>query len=69
MEASIIIVVALVTVIGWVSIWGKAGYSKWLGLLMIVPLVNVVAFLVFAFSDWPILREKQRESSMSGGEP
>jgi len=48
-----------VLVISWIFICSKAGYSKWLGLLMLVPLVNVIFFLYFAFSRWPILKGQQ----------
>jgi hypothetical protein len=34
----------------------KAGYSPWLSLLVLVPLINVVMLWCFAFADWPILR-------------
>ena len=48
------IVIYALLALCWIFIWGKAGYNKWFGLLMIVPVVNVIAFLVFAFEDWPI---------------
>jgi len=35
----------------------KAGYSPWAGLLLLVPVANVVVMLMFAFSEWPIERE------------
>ena len=38
----------------WVKIVGKTGNSKWLGLLMIVPLVNIVFMIWLAFSIWPV---------------
>jgi len=57
----------LVAIIGIVylvfSIWGcwkiarKAGYPPWWGLVMIVPLVNLILFFYFAFAEWPIQRE------------
>jgi uncharacterized membrane protein YhaH (DUF805 family) len=34
----------------------KAGYSGWWSLIVLVPLVNIIMFYVFAFSDWPVLR-------------
>ena len=37
----------------------KAGYEPWYGLLMIVPILNVVLLYYFAFTEWPI--EKQRK--------
>jgi energy-coupling factor transporter transmembrane protein EcfT len=44
----------VVTIIAWVKIITKAGYSGWLVLLGFVPLVNFVMLLVFAFSKWPV---------------
>jgi hypothetical protein len=35
---------------------GKAGYSNAWGLLVLIPLVNVIALCVFAYSDWPVER-------------
>jgi hypothetical protein len=33
----------------------RAGFSRWFGLLMLVPLVNLAAIWVFAFIKWPAL--------------
>ena len=38
-------------------IFSKAGYSKWLSLLMVVPIVNIVMLYVLAFSTWPSQHE------------
>jgi hypothetical protein len=35
----------------------KAGYHWAVGLLMAIPVVNVVVPIVFAFVEWPVLRE------------
>lgn len=56
------IVGSVLLVICWMLICSKAGYSKWLGLLMIVPIVNLIWFLIFAFSKWPTLTGQQRVS-------
>jgi hypothetical protein len=40
-------------IINW-RIAEKAGYSGPLSLLMLVPLVNYVILLIFAFGEWPI---------------
>jgi hypothetical protein len=37
----------------------KAGYSGWWCLIVFVPLANVVMFYVFAFANWPVLRDKR----------
>lgn len=44
-------------IIAYVKILTKAGYSGWWVLIGLVPLVGVVMFLVFAFSQWPVRRE------------
>jgi len=38
-------------------IFSKAGYSKWLSLLMALPIVNIVMLYFLAFSTWPSQRE------------
>jgi uncharacterized membrane protein YhaH (DUF805 family) len=43
-----------VSIVAWVKIISKAGYSGWWVLIAFVPIANVVMFLVFAFSDWPV---------------
>jgi hypothetical protein len=52
-------VVLLTAVMVWVycRIFSKAGYSWALGLLMIVPIANIVMPFVLAFGDWPIHKE------------
>jgi hypothetical protein len=40
---------------GW-RIATKAGYPGALSLLLFVPLVNIIAIWVFAFSKWPVER-------------
>ncbi len=40
----------------WVNIYKKAGYDKWLGLIVLVPVVGFIAMLMFAFGEWPISR-------------
>jgi hypothetical protein len=36
------------------TIFRKAGFSGWLGLLMVVPLVNLATLLWFATATWPL---------------
>jgi hypothetical protein len=35
-------------------IWKKAGFSPWLSLLTILPLVNLIMLYVLAFSEWKV---------------
>ena len=59
---AVAVLAAAVFVVSWIFICSKAGYSKWLGLLMLVPLVNVIFFLYFAFARWPILKGQQESA-------
>jgi hypothetical protein len=47
----------VILIIPFWQLFSKAGYSGWWSLLMIVPLANVIALYVLAFSNWPALRK------------
>ncbi|WP_205710903.1 hypothetical protein [Isoptericola sp. BMS4] len=57
----------VVILVAYIRIIQKAGYSGWWVLVGIVPILNLVMFLVFAFSRWPVLRE--REALRAGRPP
>jgi hypothetical protein len=44
-------------VIAWFRVFTKAGHSGFLCILMFLPVINLITFLWFAFSTWPL--EKQ----------
>jgi len=50
-----LVALAFTIVIQW-RIASKAGYPGALSLLMLVPFVNFVILIMFAFSEWPIER-------------
>jgi hypothetical protein len=33
----------------------RAGFSRWFGLLMLLPVVNLAVIWIFAFVKWPAL--------------
>ena len=45
----------------WVycRIFSKAGYSWALGLLMLVPIANIIMPFILAFGEWPVHKELQ----------
>ena len=49
------------------KIFSKAGYCWAFGLLMLVPIANIVMGFYLAFADWPVLKElrqlKQQQKS------
>jgi hypothetical protein len=42
-------------VVAW-KVLGRAGYSRWLTLLLLVPYLNLIAALLFAWADWPVTK-------------
>lgn len=50
--------IPLIVVPFW-FIFLKAGYSKWLSILMIIPIVNFVLLGFLAFSKWPSLNKEE----------
>jgi ATP/ADP translocase len=44
----------------------RVGFSSWLAVLALIPLVNLVLFWVFAFAPWP--RDKTPPSGWEGEE-
>ena len=65
MVAGVIIIIAvlfglLMTVLQilvFCKIFSKAGFSWALGLLMLVPIANIIIIFYLAFADWPVQRE------------
>jgi hypothetical protein len=53
----IIFVVAVVAIILWCKIFSKTGYGWGFGLLMFVPIANLIMLCLLAFGDWPVLKE------------
>lgn len=49
-----LVVSSLFAYIVFGNISSKAGYPRWHGFVMLVPILNVVAIVIFAFSAWPI---------------
>lgn len=63
------LVVLIITIVIWWRIFAKAGFSGVLGLLMFVPLANVIILLVLAFSKWPIEEEVERLRDLTRRNP
>lgn len=48
------LVIAIVLVIPAWRLCQRTGYPGWLGVLMLIPLVNIAFLYFIAFADWPI---------------
>jgi hypothetical protein len=51
-----LVAIIFAVVIYW-RIFAKAGYSGALGLLMFVPIANIIMLCILAFGEWPIYKE------------
>jgi len=51
------LIVAIIKALIFCKIFSKAGYCWALGLLMLVPIANIIMPFVLAFGDWPIQKE------------
>ena len=49
--------IGVVVILPFWRIFSKAGFSGWMSLTQIVPLVNVIGLFYLAFAEWPIHRE------------
>ena len=68
--AFIVLVFTAIKVFSFCRIFYKAGYSWAFGLLMFLPMAEIVIPLVLAFIDWPVCKElrlfKQQQNSSAG---
>jgi uncharacterized membrane protein len=44
----------------WCTIFSKAGYSGWMGVWLIVPILNIVIIVIFLFNKWPVQRRAEK---------
>ena len=44
----------VILVIPFWKIYSKAGFSKWLSLTILIPVVNIIIIYIVAFSEWSI---------------
>jgi heme/copper-type cytochrome/quinol oxidase subunit 2 len=65
----ITVLIIIFAIIIWWKIFSKAGYSGALGLLMFVPIANLIVLLVLAFGQWPIYRELNALRAQVGTQP
>ncbi|MBN1359467.1 MAG: hypothetical protein JW993_02695 [Sedimentisphaerales bacterium] len=51
------LVVVIIRAVIYCKVFSKAGYHWALGLLALIPVLNIIMPFVLAFGQWPILRE------------
>lgn len=53
------LVIAILVVIPTWRICKRIGYPGWMGVLILIPLANLILLYFIAFSDWPANKSKQ----------
>jgi hypothetical protein len=53
------LIFAAIIVIPMWFIWKKAGFSPWLSILSVIPMVNLIMLYVLAFSEWKVVPVNQ----------
>ena len=65
--AFIVLVALAVKLLICCKIFSNAGYSWALGLLILIPIVNIIMIFYLAFADWPVNKElrllKQKQNT------
>ena len=51
------LIITVITALLYCKIFSKTGFCWALGLLMLVPIANIVMLFILAFTDWPIQKE------------
>ena len=62
-----LVIIGLILAVYW-KITAKAGYPGWYALGMLVPCLNLVLLLMFAFTEWPIERELKHLRSLQNSQ-
>lgn len=65
----VILIGSLIVIIPYWMIFKKAGFPAFLGILMVVPLVNIVLLYVLAFSQWKVIPAAPNVYPMTGYPP
>jgi hypothetical protein len=56
-------IIFVIPALAFWKICSKAGFPGPLGLLMLVPVANIVLLLYLAFADWPALNSKTSDAA------
>lgn len=64
-----LLLAAIIMIIPFWRIFSKAGYSGWLSILMVIPIINIILLYYLAFAKWPILRGRESEQITSNPPP
>jgi UPF0716 family protein affecting phage T7 exclusion len=61
-----VLVITIIKILIFCKVFSKAGYSWALGLLMLVPIANIIMAFFLAFADWPVCKELRKLKQQAG---
>ena len=64
-----VVIGAAIAALIWCKLFSKAGFHWALGLLLLVPIANIVVPFFLAFGDWPIQKELRQLRQQQGSPP
>jgi hypothetical protein len=56
--ALVIIILSVVKIIPYWRIFSRAGFSPWLSIFIILPIVDLILLYYLGFAEWPSLKGK-----------
>ena len=56
------LVIAIAVVIPAWRICQRTGFPGWMGVLILIPIVNLALLYFIAFADWPVERDSEGRS-------
>ncbi len=66
-ELLLLVIIGLLVILPYWKIFSKAGFSGWLSLTLLVPILNLIMLFYPAFAEWPVHRELRRLQQLSTG--
>jgi hypothetical protein len=57
LEVIVVLFIAAIIIFPFWKIFSKAGFPGWYGLLILIPVGNIIMLLFLAFAEWPVLRK------------
>jgi uncharacterized membrane protein (DUF485 family) len=60
------LIAAAIKALIFCKIFSKAGFSWALGLLILVPIANIIMAFYIAFADWPVQKEVRQLRQQQG---
>ncbi|QDU11870.1 hypothetical protein V202x_52950 [Gimesia aquarii] len=62
LEMAFLAIMVIFTVAPFWMICSKAGFPGWIGLAILIPVLNIALLMFLAFAEWPALRHLPKQN-------